>query len=244
MEVLLSIATFITSLVSLLTLYEMVKQRRASMLPNILLKNKYILFLKLNEGNNKISSLDDCCPYTWSIVDEKVIVDFDSIKHNSVVDLVNVGNGTATNIRYEWNFDVDFYLNEFNIKKDKSDMEIKYYNDKERMNYSFKKSFAFIPALISDDYKISFMQPSEKTTIDFSKTFMFLFSSILYLNLYKNFDDALSFAEKIQDYPYPELIIRYNDISGKEYKKIFKFKFSCGMLSNIETDFTVDIIEK
>lgn len=26
------------------------------------------------------------------------------------IQLANVGNGTATNIRYEWDFDIEFYL--------------------------------------------------------------------------------------------------------------------------------------
>ncbi len=64
MQLLLNICTLLASFVSLLTLYEMMRQRRASMMPNILTKSRHIIYLiatnELSPDSSEIKKLLIC----------------------------------------------------------------------------------------------------------------------------------------------------------------------------------------
>ena len=247
MESVLNIITLITSLIALLTLFEMKKQRHALMLPNVSLNSKYTVFLKLDRRDLNDNYSIKGCPYRWSKTDEKIEPSDEITLPKYEIDLVNVGNGTATDIQYEWELDIEYYLNEIEKYKGNCDIEINYIFDQKRILYKTKYEGLCPRGLESDDYKISFLQSSQKITIDFSAEFILLFSTLLYVKLInksKNEKSILYFANNSSQLPFPDLIIRYNDISGKKYKKCFQFKMDFCSLSVDDCSFFIQVIEK
>lgn len=228
-QFLLNICTFITSLIGLLTLFEMVKQRHASMMPNILVQSPYSLTIKNERGYYS--------PYRWLKTDDGAN---ENIKEQFpfCVDLVNVGLGTAINIEYEWCFETKFY-----IEKNLSDIQ---YNEEKNIIYLHnKKQLLKTNGLKSIKYRIPYAQTSEKFQIEVLKEFQCFFSAYLFsISDVENSDLCIDFMKDCCNYEYPLLIIKYNDISGKSYKKSFKFNMQATMISEIEACFTLYINEK
>lgn len=249
MQLLLNICTLLASLVSLLTLYEMMRQRRASMMPNILTKSRHIIYLIATNELSPDSSEIKKAPYMWQTSDiEDIEYDnnmFCIPQYN--IQLANVGNGTATNIRYEWDFDIEFYLAKIYEKISLDKIDITYEVEKERLIYHTSQAIINTQGLKNEDFKISYIQSTQSINIELCIEFILLYSTLYFLswnNTEKIGESHIQFYNEQSSFPYPELTVKYNDISGKEYKKRFKIKTNIGMSSYKKSHLILDIIEK
>lgn len=246
MQLLLNISTLLMSLISLLTLYEMMKQRRASMLPNILTKSRYKVYLIATQELSADGLDMKLAPYMWCDRD----MEYDSNNFFSpryIIQLTNVGNGTATNIRYKWDFDIEYYLAKIYEKIDINKLEISYKPEEERLLYSTSNAIINTPGLRNNDYKIPFIQAGQTVNIELNFEFIMLYSTLYFLSWNNSEKIGASHMQFYNDqllFPYPELTIKYNDISGKEYKKKFKINVELGMSSYRKSHLYLDIIEK
>ena len=246
MQLILNICTLVTSLISFFTLYEMMKQRRASMMPNILTKSRNNVYLIATQELSADGLDTEIAPYMWYDKDtEYNNCNFSSLQYN--IQLTNVGNGTATNIRYEWDFDIEYYLTKIYEKIDIDKIEISYDPNEERLLFFAPNSIINTQGLKNKDFKISFIESGQTVNIELNFEFMMLYSMIYFLswnNSEKIGDSRLQFYNEQLSFPYPQLTIKYNDISGKEYKKKFKINVKIGMSSYRKSHLYLDIIEK
>lgn len=238
MQLIINICTLITSLISLLTLREMIKQRRASMIPTILPKSQYNLNMLLNEASTS------SCLYIWSNDDEH----FENSEISYDIELNNIGIGTAIDINYEWKLDIDWFIEKIDILQ------------KEQKKYSFNKlrsngemivrtsnAIALADSLKSDNNKISFVQTSQNIKISLPKQFVLLFSALIDLHFDNDINKQLNMEDIVKNYknyPYPTLVLKYKDIAKHEYKKTFDFKFVPLHISQNKCSFLLKVMEK
>ena len=228
-QLLLNICTFITSLIGLLTLLEMVKQRHASMMPNVLVQSPYLLTIKDEGGYGS--------PYSWTKENHNENMK-EKFPYN--IELVNVGLGTAVDIEYEWCFDIKYYMEK--IPKD-----IQYNEEKNMIYFANKHHIIQTRGLKNSEYRIPFAQTSEKFQIEVLREFQCVFSAHLFSlgdKCEELGDSYIEFMNECRNYEFPLLIIKYNDISGKSYKKKFKFDIQPMMISKMEASFMLYINQK
>ncbi len=229
MQLLLNICTFITSLIGLLTLLEMVKQRHTSMMPNIIVQSPYLLTIRDEHGVGS--------PYRWTKENHNENVE-EKLPYS--IDLVNVGLGTAINIEYEWCLDTKNYM-------EKLAKDIQYNEEKNMIYLVNKHSILQTRGLKDSEYRIPFAQTSEKFQIEVLKEFQIFFSAILFSlgDEREELGDAyIQFMDECSNYELPILIIKYNDISGKSYKKKFVFDIQPTMISKTEAQFILRVNQK
>lgn len=244
-QLLLSICTIITSLIAIFTLREMIKQRRASMLPNILIQSESPLFLHLN-GDSSNSSIAGC-PYIWSSTDEPPVLTNHFPYLDYAIELINVGNGTAIDIHYEWELDLEFYLNKIMGKEHPFEIYLDSFSSGDRLSFRTPTSFSLFLGLNNERNKITFIKSEKPVAISFLPEFMLLFSMPLYLafnNQKECNDDVVEFIQNSTTYPHPTLIVTYNDISGNKYRKKFEFQFSFYSGSLEKSRLAMNVIEK
>lgn len=246
MQFLLNICTLLTSLISLLTLHEMMRQRRASMMPNILTKSRYSIYLTASQelvvNDLKIKKE----PFMWSNSDAVCNRDKFWIPQYNI-QLINVGNGTATNIRYEWELDIEYYLAEISQKDKFKKVNILFDSKNKKLIYHTLESMIITQGLKNTENKISYLQSSQIIDIELCKEFILLYSTLYYFtwnNTEEIGDNHEEFLRKQQLFPYPKLIIKFCDISGKEYKKKFKTQIKSDMISYKKSHMFLEFIEE
>lgn len=238
MQLVINICTLITSLISLLTLREMVKQRRSSMIPTILPKSQYNLNMLLNEKSTS------SCLYIWTNDDEH----FENSEFSYDIELSNIGIGTAIDIYYEWKLDIDCFIEKIDsLQKEQKKYSFSKLKSSDEMILRTSSSLAFADSLKSDNNKISFIQTSQNIKISLPTQFVLLFSALIDLHFDNDINQQLNMEDIVKNYknyPYPTLVLKYKDIAKHEYKKTFDFRFEPKYISQNKCSFLLKVIEK
>lgn len=97
--------TFITAVVTLITVLEIKKQREASYHPELYLGNQSVVFY-----GHKVKGL--FLPFRYSTERQENIKDWYS--HSISMDITNLGFAAAKAIEYEWSFDIELTFKTIN----------------------------------------------------------------------------------------------------------------------------------
>ena len=219
------LANWITIFLILLTLLEMVKQRRATYKPDI------VVF-----PISRFAYIGDSgFPDIW--LDNRVekIEDEDLTSQRSFFQLpiYNLGLGAARDVECKWSFDLEEFIG--NVNEIKNYSPIKFEISIDENNFLFVD---FPPKIksytnIASDINIDFILPSsiekEETNILFPSTYIRLVQLYTLCEISHSISDGLDFP-KFQ-FPELELSIKFKDIGGSRHSKKFKFNFSIGMMS-------------
>lgn len=249
-QLLLNVGTFCTSLVSLFTLFEMVKQRRASMMPRLFIKNTCNLHImrKHTIENGNLAQIRS----VWSEdIHDSIEDQHLTISPTYSIELFNAGIGTATNIEYKWKFDVEGYLNRLQEFNSLHDIEIIYKKSMQGFYIGAEAEVAQTFGLENDDYKISFLPSSQSVKIQLPSEFTILFNLLL-CSIFitededtnnKTAENILDLEKELDKSNLLELHICYSDIAGKKYKKKYSICLSGVQYSLTSSMFLMKINE-
>lgn len=233
-NILSGIGTFLSSIIALYTLREVVKQRLSTYKPEILiksfivyinkspleLKSQELLLYKTNNFNEYKKSLEDNVNREYEV--------------SCLYKVENLGFGPAKKLKLTWNYDTKKALDLI----EKMFPEKYYFNQYKPLNYYF------LVDKYNDDYHFSITNESVTNQyIDYLTPINIKEHShyhtipkeiILTYYLYFIFKNSLINTENENCYgdddlgklPKPELRIEYEDINGKKYSKNYKFKIS------------------
>jgi len=222
------IGTFISSIIALYALTELIKQRRAMYRPRLFL-NEFTLSVK----GNPIANRNNFYYYKLhNLYEPENKEDLSKHSISSQVFLENIGYGIANKVRYQWDFDfkkaikilceLDNELN-YQIRNDENSVIITK-NGEYFSHYQFDN--------LSRGNKIDFIKPENLRSNKKPSTIPMIITSIhmdyvliknkMDIEICKRFEH-----EEFKHFPKPKLTITYEDIAGKKYKNIYKFDLSC-----------------
>lgn len=222
------IGTFISSIIALFALKEVIKQRRAMYQPKLYF-NEFSLSVKGNPHSEKKSL------YFYYLHNLYEPVREDSRKGYSVSAqffFENIGYGVASNINYEWTFD---YVKAAKILC-KLDSKFKYENDKKDQSLVIIFDNNYFSSYSHDDIgktkKIDFIKP-ESLQQNFKPTSIPIIITDIHMDYVmarnkmfsekcKRFD-----FEEFDNFPVPKLNISYHDIAGRKYEAEYSFSIRC-----------------
>ena len=227
LSLLTQIATWITVLLVLFTLFEMVKQRKATYKPDIVISNNSVYVYISQSG----------FPDIW--LEERIAKGdiFETSEPNLKFQLpiYNLGLGAARDIEIEWKYDHANFIKAVN--------QISTYSPK-KFNLSMT-DYDFLLFEIPGKYrsyinlegelinKKNFLLPysmeDKSESISLPQGFMLLVSVYALCDISKCLKERSHFPKF--DIPQIDLSIKYNDIGGSTHSKTFKFKLLLGEVS-------------
>ncbi|WP_298121774.1 hypothetical protein [Flavobacterium sp.] len=227
-DIFAGIGTFISSIIALFALKEVIKQRRAMYQPKLYF-NEFSLSVKGNP-HSEMKSL-----YLYYLHNLYEPVREDSRKGYSVSAqffFENIGYGVASNINYEWTFDyvkaakiICNLDSKFNFRNDKEDKSIVIIFD----NIYFS---SYSCDDIGNNKKIDFIKPEslqqnfKPTSIPICITNMHMDYVMAKNKMFSEKCKRFNF-EEFDDFPIPKLNISYHDIAGKKYETEYSFNIHC-----------------
>lgn len=222
-----SIITAATSVIVLLTLFEIAKQRKSSYKPDIFLASQNFYAQKSGLAKSML-------PIAWS--------EYLSVEHNYqleyLLNIYNIGNGSAKNISVQWNLELDEIIGEINL--DAKDINYQLHLEKNDDSQIFivetidnEESTSSVNTKLDLNPKYDYLLPSsvdkEGLKIRLPATIIFLIA-IRFMLWSKKSDRKY---DKI--FPWIGMTISYEDIGGSKHVKGFKFDFS--LIMHSETTF-------
>lgn len=228
------IGTFITSILAIYTLREVIKQRLSTYKPEILIKSFIVYInkspLELQPNESLYYKTDNFNEYKKNIDDNES----GEFGVSCLYKVENLGFGPAKNIKLTWMYDSTKALDlitrmlperyDFNIHK-----PMKYYFLIDKSNEQFH--FSIINETITKqniDYlaPINIKEHSNYHSIprEIIQTFYLFF--IFKHNLITTKNRNCYSDEDFEKLPKPHLKIEYEDLNGKKYSKNFQFKIS------------------
>ena len=208
-----SVAALFTAIASFLTLVEMGRQRRSSYKPEITISRQSIFAYpgeyKANIANSWIKS------YLSSLNENSKFLVYK-------VDLYNIGNGAAKDIKIEWEYEIKKMIDHVNTLAQKNFFNIYCRIDdgwviiegKDNVKMRFN-----IDASVNRH--IDYMLPasiSESPSVVSLPTFLVDLISIYYFLIFGRIDSQNMNAEYDEDLLKFRMNISYNDIGGKSYQ--------------------------
>ncbi len=234
--------TMFASIISLCTLWEMKKQRKASMMPNIAIDSTY--YIKLN-GNLDFGNTDENKGFPYFLQPDAEDIRFKENSLSYQIQLSNVGLGTAINVKYKWKFNFDAYENIVKKYEEKSLAQILKRDN--RIIWMPARSISQSRGLENERFRISHIRIGEPVSIVFCQEFMMLFVAAIYLMMEEQSDsktgeNIIEHMENLQkDSRLPELIVNYEDVSGNKYVETFSFGIDFTMIGLDKTSFRLNV---
>ena len=247
-NLILDFGTFLTAIVSLLTLWEMRKQRLTSIQPDIVLQN----FNSLHLYHLPKLHLFASWPYLWSTT-QLGSPDCFNCENNDFafkILLKNVGSNTAKVIRYQWEYDIEQYITalaQLNI-----DASIFYETNTDgRITVTREHSISFLPNINNQYIQTSYLPVGDQCQIPFCESYTQFFSLWLSGNICYLIgeekpanEDWKRIIEEFENFSPLSLIIKYSDLLGNEYTRKYTFLLSFSALCATSIDFSVDIVSE
>jgi len=222
-----SLATCVTAIVILFTLFEMKKQRNLSYKPAIVPITQRIISKKY--GN-------DCF---WS---EKPIEDNESVQYRSYpLHLYNLGNGAAKDIHIKWQFDIQSVISTVNSLFQKNLSQISTEIDDNNwlsikrsgeeyqlinINLDMERSYGHLLPVSTDKSGILVGVPN---------TFITLVSHYFHEGIKRFDEDDESYMSNV---PSIDITITFKDISGTKYTTKYSLYVNLHSISALEFDAT------
>ena len=227
-DIIAGIGTFISSIIALFALKEVIKQRQAMYQPKLYF-NEFSLSVKGNPHSEKKSLYHYYLHNLYEPVKE------DNRKGYSVLAqffFENIGYGVASNINYEWTFD---YVKAVKIIC-KLDVKFRYVNDKEDKSIMIIFDDNYFSSYNYDDIgntkKIDFIKPEslqqnfKPTTIPISITNIHMDYVMTKNKMFSEKCKRFNY-EDFENFPIPKLTISYHDIANRKYKAEYSFNMCC-----------------
>lgn len=235
------IGTFISSVIALIALRELIKQRRAMYRPSLFL-NEFTLSVKGNPRANQKSF------YYYKLHNLHEPEDKNNNTPHSIGSQVffeNIGYGIANQVNFKWEFD---YKKAVKILCN-LDNDLKYeFNSKDKsvlltLNEDYFDSYRFED--IGKEKNIDFIKPENLQINKKPLSIPMLITSIhmdyVLVKNKMNTETCAKFKyEEFKNFPKPKLTISYKDISGKVYKSHYKFNLTCGNSFYQKHDYEID----
>lgn len=246
LQVVLNIATFLTALVSLLTLFEMRKQRITAIQPDVIVSNLEAVHLFYLPQMKLYASW----PYYWSLelLDDLSMLCDEHKKGAFDFNLKNIGVGTAKDVSLCWEFDVEPYAEAIS----KLNLDVDFWFDKEyqgRMTLSRKNGMAFFDGSNANNLNVFSLSVGDVYEFPFFQVYTQLVSLWLYGKLCINDPFALDgvdiqkhIVDEFMNLPTPSLLITYKDMSGNKYMKKYTYKFGFSCFSKESCSFYIQIL--
>ncbi len=245
-QIALNLATLLTALVSLLTLFEMRKQRIATIQPDLVVSSLDSVHLYYLPQMQLYASW----PYYWSI---EYLEDLSNPcdKHSRGafdIQLKNIGAGTAKDISLSWDLDVEPFVDAIS----KLNLDVDIYFDKDyqgKMSLFRVNAMAFFDESNVNSKNVFFLSVGDNYEMPFFQVYTQLVSLWLYGKLFINdpfkldgIDAQKYIVDEFMNLPTPSLSISYKDMAGNEYKKKYSYKLGFSSFSNVSCSFYVEII--
>lgn len=247
-NLILDFGTFLTAIVSLLTLWEMRKQRLTSIQPDIVLQN----FNSLHLYHLPKLHLFASWPYLWSTT-QLGSPDCFNCENNDFafkILLKNVGSNTAKVIRYQWEYDIEQYMTA--LARLNIDASIFYETNTDgRITVTREHSISFLPNINNQYIQTSYLPVGDQCQIPFCESYtqfvsLWLSGNICYLIGEEKpaNEDWKRIIEEFENFSPLSLIIKYSDLLGNEYTRKYTFLLSFSALCATSIDFSVDIVSE
>ena len=231
----INICTLITSVISLLTLIEMSKTRKSSLMPNIIFQTEYFIELNNPDSPYPIS------PFEWSVYESE-----EKKECNGLL-FTNVGVNTAINIEYKWKFSIEEYINKIKEIEDSNEYKITFIENGNKMLFKSNHGFQILDNMNNKKNHIPYLEKSKTNSLHLPEDFKQIFSLFLFYQTCnfskKTTNEIMNIIDQFKNYSFPTLKIIYYDISGKKYKKLYKTNFNVVLLSNEKIEFKFSIKE-
>lgn len=218
------IGVFITSVVTLFTLFVLIRQRKDSFRPRVIFGDRLNAICRSEDDNVLKTKWEDAYP------DEvEKVIDF-------AFELLNVGVGIAENVIVSESFSINKaikFIKKIDVENEFSFQEI---DDTIEIRTSFDDSFTIVyldntPRELGTFIKIQQDKPQKYVFTDTCLVFLSCF------NYLRNKYDRFMSLDKFPNYYYN---IQYEDIEGKKYKS----KYECKISSIIIDNYTFTFIKK
>ncbi len=235
------IGTFISSIIALIALREIIRQRRAMYRPSLLL-NEFSLSVK---GNPRVNPKNLYYYKLHNLHEPEDLTDKTPHSISSQIFLENIGFGIANQVNYKWEFD---YKKAIKILCElDSDLKYKFnFTEKSVMltrNEQYYESYRFDD--IGNERKIDFIKPENLQLNRKPLSIPMIITGIHmdYVLVKNKMNSEICKKFEFEDYkkfPKPKLTVSYKDIAGKEYKSTYKFSLTCGNSFYQKHDFEID----
>lgn len=235
------IGTFISSIIALFALKEVMRQRRAMYQPKLYL-NEFALAVKGNPFIEKRSL------YYFHLHNLYEPVDKNDESGYSVMAqffFENIGYGVASKIKCKWNFD---YVKAVKLLCD-LDSNLEYRIDKNDNSLLVTLDNKYFTSYQFNDLKkikkIDFIKPEslhknrKPTSIPIIITGLFMDYVMTKNKMYSEKTHRFQY-EEFEAFPNPKLELSYEDLAGKRYEIVYEFKVKC---SNSFTQMKNDAID-
>jgi hypothetical protein len=221
-----STAAMCAAIISFFTLFELLKQRKASYKPDLCILKRYFYV----KANGTLSE--------WYLTDS-------SQPHTASVQLVNIGVGAAKNINANWTFDLDSFIEEINKLSQKSHQNFYIKNEGDLLLIeTYNKLSTTVNAKMNDfqfEYLLASAQDPQGSTLNLPPSYSYLLP--IYVRLHMQLELNIIDIE----IPTLELNLSYSDIGKNQH--ISKHNVKCNfqmilhMTDNNEKSFKLCLIE-
>lgn len=229
--ILAGIGTFISSLIGIFTLREVIKQRLSLYKPDILIKSFLVAISKspFQKDNEELIMYKVCNSNDYSVNYNNIVFE-NSPKYK----VENLGFGVAKNIKCEWQFNTQKAIKEIE-KIMTSEYSFSYHKD---LNLYFLKK------QMNEDFHYSAFADFDKQNIDYISPInmqqhyhfhtipdILIYTHFLFMLFKKNLlenkgENFHLFTFDDFQFPKPILKINYKDLNNKTYTIKYKFKIT------------------
>ena len=221
------IGTFVSSIIALIALKEIIKQRRAMYQPSLFL-NEFSLSVK---GNPLLGNKNFFYYKLYNLHEPRNKSDKTPHSIQSQFFLQNFGYGIANKVKYKWDFDYESAIKQIckidpkvNVEKSKDSIILI------RKNEYFD---SYDPKDFKTEKKIDFIKPESISTNNKPLSIPIAITSlhmnyVLLKNKMENEKTRRFNHEEFENFPKPKLTVTYEDIARKKYTNSYIFSITCG----------------
>lgn len=195
------------------TLNEMIKERELAYKPDLRVYENDIS-LYWNEDGQEIRREDN---YTRQYHTDK-----ENILYGVYLNIDNIGNGNAKDIKYDWNYRDNIKI--FNSFLEKSGVEASLLETENLVEVEYKGQCTFQSTIGENDIE-SYISQDTKKRVMIPSVYLQLLTSYCYEVLSPSAEIKYNEPLTMQDFPKLHLTISYKDIQGSEIKKKVEIGF-------------------
>jgi hypothetical protein len=212
------VATFLNSVLVYFTLREMKRQRELSNQPEMAFQAKP--FYVYNDEN--------CFPMIW-VNQKKTLVEGKEEKKSFILEVNNIGNGVAKNVKIQWNININDFIERLSLIGIENYAKVKETNNVLSVSLGHSKYTFFLENIGSEH---EFIMPGNecKVAVYIPDVYLYLLSLILFIHIDKMKNKNTTDFDL--NFPSLKSIISYENLTGKKYKRKFEISISPYMVTN------------
>ncbi|GIP40594.1 hypothetical protein J31TS4_38740 [Paenibacillus sp. J31TS4] len=204
-----SVAAFITSGIALFNVIELNKQRKQSLIPEIIFKEAS--FSIFNGKNSPI-------PIKWLAINKDI-----DITGDFALECFNIGLGSAKNLNLSWSYDIKAIIEIIHKNNNEKVYQIDYDEKSQFVNIKMKNgglSATKLDLQSKSEYILPASAHKEPTKFRLPTSYHYLCSILLDLFFDYTADEEIA---QLLNWPPLRLELVYEDVAGKKYKRKIVF---------------------